>query len=190
MAAETRYKHRRRDHGVRSAEQVQERNQQQAAGGGAGEIPEIGAVDPLHRFPDGQRDHGSGKEERHGAGEVDQRQSGVTQLARREQNEQQRRDHRRAGAQPQRAQLGVQIAGPRRDDVGEDAAGAQPEQRDRNGQKRKVVIKNDGEDARQRQLQNQRGERGEAEADVKLRPGDVAPDTWIGEELTRDNLLL
>src|SRR5580692_9545493 len=37
-----------------------------------------------------------------------------------------------------------------------------------------MVVEEDGKDARQRQLQHQRGERGEAQPQIKLGPGDVA----------------
>ena len=54
--------------------------------------------------------------------------------------------------------------------VRQHSARAQAEERDGNGKKREMVVENDGKDARQRQFENQRRERGERDADVNLRP--------------------
>ena len=67
-------------------------------------------------------------------------------------------------------ELHIQIAGPRRDDVGEHATRAQTEQGNRDRQKGEVVVKDDRKNAGERQLQNQRGERREAEPEIELRP--------------------
>ncbi len=66
-----RIEHRRGDHGVGASERVQEHFEEQASGRRAGEIEEVGAIDTLDSFANGERHHCAGEEERHRAGEID-----------------------------------------------------------------------------------------------------------------------
>ncbi len=60
------------------------------------------------------------------------------------------------------------------DHVGKQPAGAQPEQRNRDRQKREMVVEDHRKDARERQLQNQRRKRGERHAQIELGPLGLA----------------
>ena len=146
--------HGSRQHGIRTAEAVQQGQQQHAAHGRAHQVEEVDSVDALDGLRDGERNDGSAKEERQRAGEVDQGQSPVAEFARTREDKHQRAQHRDTVDGRQGAQLHEKIAAPRRNQVRENAPGPQPEQGDRNRQKREMVVKDDGKDARQRQFQN------------------------------------
>ena len=171
-----RVEHARRDHGVGSAESVQKRNQHQASGGRARQIEKIGAVHALDGFGHGDRNHRPGEKERQRAGDVNGGQRAVSQFAGTRQNEPQRRHHAQRVGQSQHAELRIQAPGARHHHVGKHAARAQSEERDRNRQEREVVIKHHRENARERQLQDQRGERGDAQAQIQLVPAHVVVD--------------
>src|SRR5581483_5322530 len=68
------------EHGVGSAERVQEGNEREAAGGGPQQIEEINAIDAFDGLGDYERDNRSAQKERQGAGEVDERQRERTEL--------------------------------------------------------------------------------------------------------------
>ncbi len=77
-------------------------------------------------------------------------------------------DHR------QDAQLAEDISAATGDHVGKQPARAQPEQCNRDREKREMVIENHRKDARERQLQDQRGKGGERDAQIELRPLGLA----------------
>ena len=63
--------HARREHRIRASEQVQKRDEQQAARRGAGEVEEVGSIDAIDRFGDGARHHGAREKEGHCACHID-----------------------------------------------------------------------------------------------------------------------
>ena len=71
---------RRADHRVRTADQFEQRQQQQASGGGARQVVKIDAVHMLDGLADGQRDDRARSEERQRGGEVDQGQVPVGEI--------------------------------------------------------------------------------------------------------------
>jgi hypothetical protein len=106
---------------------IQERHQYQAADGSAQQVEEI---DPIHAL-DGLRhsggNDGSGKEKWQRGREVNQRERRGRRFARHAQQDDQRDQHHDAVQNRQSAQFRINVAPRNRDNVGEHAAGAQPE---------------------------------------------------------------
>ena len=157
----------------------EQRNQDQAAGGGADQIGGVDGVDARRQPRDRQRDDEAAGEERQRGERVDRRASArgcaASSSGRRggARGRTARRScdaRRRATARASSASVGCRSSR-RRSDVGEHAARAQAEQRDRDRQKREVVVHDDREDARQRELGHQ--QRGGDERDA----GEVARGT-------------
>ena len=83
-----------------------------------------------------------------------------------------------------------QVPFPVGDHVGEHAAGAQSEQRDRDRQEREVVIENDRKDAGERKFEQQRRQRSQGHAQVELRPVQswgLAGETFGDNRLSYDS---
>ncbi len=165
-----RIEERRHDHGVRPAQSIEERDEEEAARGRACQVGEIHAVHALDGLGDRQRDGRAGGEEGQGAGEIDQRKRAVTHLAAQPEHHHQRHQRQRRVHARDHAELGEKWTPPFRHHVRKDASHPQPEQRDRDGQEGEVVIENDREDPRQRQLQQQRGERRQSDAQIQRAP--------------------
>ena len=109
--------HRGRDHSIRSAENIQERNEHQAACRGARQVEEIRAIHAFDCLGNRQRRHRAGEKERQRGDEIDHRQRSGSEAVRPRKNEPQRGDHRQPVGDRHGAEFRKQVAAPRRDDV-------------------------------------------------------------------------
>ena len=121
-------------------QEIQERDQQQAARGRPQQVEEVDPVHPLDGFGDGQRHDGPGHEERQGGGEVDEGQVPVGELLLLPQHHQQREHHQQAIDGAELAQLAEERDLPARHHVGKHPSRPQPEQGDGDGQEGEVVV--------------------------------------------------
>ena len=161
---------RNRNHRVRSAKIAQKRNQQQATAGRAEQIEEIHAVHALDGFPYSNGNHRAREKEGKRARKINSRQREVAIPSAARQNVDQRRHHRQAVHHRQNAEFVEYVSAAIGHNIGKQAARAQSEQGDRDGEKREVVEENHRENPRERQLQNQRRKRGKRDAQIELRP--------------------
>ncbi len=161
-------------HDVRSSEMIQQGNEQEASGGRPHQIEKIHAIDALNALANCQGHHGARKKERQCARQIDFGKCEIGELAPARQDEDQREQHHQAVQNGQRAQPEVELFARLRDHIREQSARAESEQGDRNCEKSKVIVKDDGEDASERQLEQERGQGGKRHAQIKLRPSIFA----------------
>jgi hypothetical protein len=155
-----------REHDAGRAQAIQQRNQEQAACGSAEQISRVDAVDAIRQPRDRERDDEPAGEEGQGGQPVDRQHQPqvvrrVAQADAQSHQEEQRNERAQRVQKGRRRQqmarwLRRQPASPH---VGEHPAGADAEQRDRDRQKREVVIHDDREDARERQFGHQQRRR-------------------------------
>jgi hypothetical protein len=153
-----------------TAEGIEQRDQQQATGSGANEVEEVDTLDALDGFRDEQGDDGAGEQEGKCREEVDDDQFEVAGRALAREQEDQRGDDRDAVESGKMAELLVESTLPAIDDVREDTAGAEAEQGDRDREEGEVVVEDDALDAGERELQQQRGHRGQGHAGIDRGP--------------------
>src|SRR5208283_4959715 len=137
------------DYGARSAELVEQRDQQQTAAGGTEKIVEVNPVDALDIFRYCQRHYGAGSEKGQGGSEINERQVPVGGgFALHQDHGERNKDQKGVeGAQP--SEFGIERPLPIGDDIGENAAHSEPEERNGDGEKRHVVVEHHREDARE-----------------------------------------
>ena len=150
-----REQNRNRDHRIGAAKVIQKRNQNQATAGRAEQIEKIHAIHALDAFRYRDGNHRAREKERQRAGEINAGQRQIAEFSGARQNEDQRRQQRpRCSPPPGLPSLWKMFPPRLGHNVGKQAAGAQPEQCNRDGEKREMVVKDHGEDARERKLQN------------------------------------
>src|ERR1019366_3618070 len=154
------------DHRVRTAHQLEQRQKEQASGGG--EVEEIDPVDLLDGFADGEGDDGAGGEEGQGGGEVDQGQVPVGEIVSLGQEDGKRQDDEQAIGDAETPQLGEQRGLPGGHHIGKHAAQSQSEERDGDGEEGEVVVEHHRENTREGEFQQQRRHGGESDAQVDL----------------------
>ena len=162
---------RRRQDDARRAEPVEEWDQDEAAGGRAGEIGGVHRIDPRREPRDGQRDHEAAGEKWQRGERVDgQHQPQVLRRvveADAEANQREQRHDRGGrvddGLRGEQSRRRVPIE-PASGDVREHTARAQAEQGDRDGEEREVVVHDHREDARERELGHQQRRRDERDS--------------------------
>ncbi len=131
-----------RDDCVGSAERVEQQDQDEAASGRAQQIEEINPVDALDGFRDHEGDDDSGAEKGQRGHEIDQAEFEVADFGSAGEDEQRRGQHEGRVDEADGSQFAERRTGPAGNQIGQNAADAQSEQRDRDGEKREVVIKN------------------------------------------------
>jgi hypothetical protein len=145
-----REKQRYHDDRILPAHRPQQRIEKQASPGRADQVEEIDAVHTIHALGDGQRNDNAGDEEWQRGSEKQDRQPRVSQFFSLPEDGRQREHHEQPVQRAQPSQLQEHISRTIRHHIGEHAARAQSEQRDRDGQKREVVKQHHRKDARER----------------------------------------
>ena len=156
--------------GTGTAECVEEGNQQQAARRGAQQVEEVDPIHAVHGLGDSQRDDRTRNEERQRRGEVYECQIPITDRGFLSQSHSQREYHEQAVDRAEPPQLHEKRILPTRYNIGKDAAGAEPEQGDRDRQKGEMIVKNHRKNTCQRELENERSERCQGDRQVDLGP--------------------
>jgi hypothetical protein len=144
---------RRNNDGVRAADPVEQRNQHGATAGCADQVEEIDAIDAADRVRYYERENGSGKQERKRGDKIRENQF----PARRRGTPQQKgqaQDDENGIEDGKHADFPVQRTAPACDDVRKYAAGAEPEEGNRNRQKREVIEIYNRKDAREGKLED------------------------------------
>jgi len=161
---------------TRRTQAIEQWNEDQAAGRGANQIGRIHRVDVRGKPRDGQRDRQAAGEEGQRGQSVDgqhQRQIAWRVVETDAQAHEEKERHDRAGRVEQRGPRQELVGGPALEasscDIRAHAAGAHPEEGDRNREEREVVVHDDREDPRQRELGHQQRARDQRHA------GEVPP---------------
>ena len=154
------------DHGVRTTDQFEQGQQEEASHGGAGEIEKVDPVDLPDGLADGERDDGAGSEEGQRGGEINQSQVPVGEIVSLGQKDGERQDDQQAIGDAEAPQAGEQRRLPGGHHIGKHPAQSQTEERDGDGEEGEVVVEHHRKDTRESEFHQEGRHGGEGDAQV------------------------